>query len=133
MADPLSILALGVGITDVSVRLIRYLRDVKKAAQTVEDDVDRLISEVEALQVLHGTVEDELKRHLLSKSLTAKENILWFNTGKTLKEGQILTNKLFESVQEIYQEDPSTTGKRDEILEQHRKRSREPRPADFRN
>ena len=64
MADPFSILASGVGIADVAVRVIGYLKDVKAAAETVEDDIDSLISEVEALRVVHG-IPFEAKAELL--------------------------------------------------------------------
>ena len=125
MADPFSILASGVGIADVAVRVIGYLKDVKAAAETVEDDIDSLISEVEALRVVHANVELEFKRHAQNKSLSANENILWFHTGKTLKEGQKLTAKLEQCVREIYGSDPKVSGKRDGLIKQNRKRARQ--------
>ena len=132
MGEPFSILASGVGIADVAFRVVGYLKDVKKATETVEDDIDGLISEVEALQNVHSTVEAEFELHVRDKSLSPKENILWFHTGRNLKAGQRLTKKLDECVREIYGDDPNVEGKRDGLIKQHRKRSRDPRLSTLR-
>lgn len=133
MAEPISLIASGVGIADVAVRLIAYLKDVKAAAETVEDDIDRLISEIGSLAVLHGQVEAEFHKQRQNNQSSPQEDVLWFHTSKTLKEGQILTQKLEECVREIYGDDPKVQGKRDGLVKQHRKRSRDTRLVDFRS
>jgi hypothetical protein len=133
MADPVSFLAAGVGIADVALRIITYLIDVKKAADTVEDDIGDLIREVESLMVLHGQLEKELLKNVRNDALGEKEKMLWFNTGQTLKNGQKLTQKLEVAVRHIYGDSRTVTGKRDGLIKQHRKRGKDGIISGFRN
>lgn len=133
MAEPISLVASGFGLADVATRLIVYLKDVKAAAETVQDDIDSLISEIETLKTVHENVEQELKRHAPSGLTGQDKDSLWFHTGKTLKGGQILIEKLERCVKEIYGEDPKVSGKRDGLSKQHRKRTRHSRLADLRD
>ena len=133
MADVFSVIASGVGIADVALRLIKYLRDVKKAAENIEDDIDLLITEVEALEAVHGELQRLLEKNVEDKNISPKETTLWFQTAKTLKAGQILSQKLEVCVREIYDDDPKVKGKRDALVKQHRKRSRDATLSDFRD
>lgn len=133
MADPISIFAAGVGIADVSIRLIKYLKDVKAAAESIEEDIGGLINEVEALMTVHGQLEHEYVRHTNDEGSSQEEKILWFNTGKTLKNGQTLVEKLDQSIRQIYGNDPRVAGKRDGLIKQHRKRNQEGVVFGFRN
>lgn len=124
MADPFSLLAAGVGIADVALRVISYLKDVKAAAETIEDDIEGLIDEVEALMAIHDQLEQNYLKNVTHGVLEEKQKILWIQTGQTLKNGQKLIRKLDVSVREIYGENRMVTGKRDGLLKQHRKRSK---------
>jgi hypothetical protein len=125
MAEPVSLIAAGVGIADVAVRIIAYLKDVKAAVETIEDDIEGLINEVHSLKVIHGQLEQEFLKNVKKDALAQEENILWFNTGHTLKQIQKLTLKLEVSVRHIYGENPRVDGKRDGLLKQHRKRTKD--------
>lgn len=125
MADPVSFLVAGVSITEVSFRVINYLKAVKMAAETIDDDIEGLINEVEGLMVVHGQLEQEFLRNVNNDALGEEEKMLWFNTGQTLKNGQKLTQKLEVSVRHIYGEKRMVSGKRDALIKQHRKRTKD--------
>lgn len=133
MGDPFSALASGVGIADVTLRLIVYLKDVKAAVQSIDDDIDQLINEVQALQSVHQQVEQEHDRHVNDATLSNQQKMLWFQTARTLKEGQTLTKKLEACVKEIYGDDPKVAGKRDGLVKQHRKRGMDGKLTALRN
>ena len=124
MADPVSFLAAGVGIADVALRVITYLKDVKAAADTIEDDIEGLIDEVKALMAVYKHLELEYLKNVDNDALEEKEKLLWIETGHTLRNGQKLVRKLDDSVREIYGENRAVTGKRDGLLKQHRKRAK---------
>lgn len=124
MADPVSFLAAGVGIADVALRVITYLKDVKAAADTIEGDIEGLIDEVKALMAVHKHLELEFLKNFNNHALEEKEKMLWIETEHTLKSGQKLVRKLDISVREIYGENRTVTGKRDGLLKQHRKRAK---------
>ena len=124
MADPVSFLAAGIGIADVALRVISYLKDVNAAADTIDDDIEGLINEVEALMAVYEHLEQDYRKNINNDSLDAEEKILWVKTGRTLENGQKLTQKLDISVREIYGKNRNVTGKRDGLLKQHRKRAK---------
>ncbi|KAF1944968.1 tetratricopeptide repeat domain-containing protein [Clathrospora elynae] len=126
MADPVSLIAAGVGIADVAFRLIIYLKDVKVATETIDDEISGLINEVEDLMVVHGQLEQDYLKYVNDEALGEEEKMLWFNTGKTLKNGQKLCQKLEGSVKKIYGDNRAVTGKRDGLIKQHRKRVKDP-------
>ena len=133
MADPVSFIAAGVGIADVSYRLIKYLKDVKAAAETIDDDIEGLINEVQGLMQVHGHLEQEFLKNINNDGLGREEKMLWFNTGQTLKNGQDLTRKLEVSIRHIYGENRSVTGIRDGLIKQHRKRAKDGIISGFRD
>jgi len=132
MADPVSFLAAGVGIADVAFRVIKYLKDVKSAAETIDDDIGGLINEVESLKSVHGHLEQEFFKNV-NDALGKEEKMLWFNTGQTLKNGQQLVQKLEDSVRQIYGENRTVTGKWDGLSKQHRKRTKDGIISGFRD
>ena len=116
--------AAGVGIADVAVRVIKYLKDVKAAMKTIEDEIGGLISEVEELMMIHQQIERDYLANYWQAAPGSEENTLWHSVGHTLHKGRQLTEKLEVTVTKIYGEDPSITGKRDAFIKQHRYRSK---------
>jgi hypothetical protein len=109
------------------------LKNVKNAAETTEEDIQRLINEVEALKAMHGELEQEFGRRAKDDSSSQEESVLWFNTAKTLENGQALVKRLDQSVGQIYGDDRSVAGKRDGLLKQHRKRNQQVVISGFRS
>ncbi|KAJ6202096.1 tetratricopeptide repeat domain-containing protein, partial [Bipolaris maydis] len=125
MADPISLVAAGVGIGDVAFRLIDYLKDIKAAAKTMDEDIEGLINEVEGLQKVHGHLEKEYLKSMTNVDMGDEERSLWTSTGQTLKNGQKLTKKLEESVQSIYGDHKLVTGRLDGWDKARKKRSKD--------
>ena len=88
MADVVSLVAAGVGIGEVAFRLIAYLKDIKAAAKTVDEDIEGLINEVEGLQKVHGHLEKEYLKSMTNVDMGDDERSLWASTGQALKNGQ---------------------------------------------
>ena len=63
MADPLSIVAGTVGIIDVCVRLVSYLRNVNAATGKIEQDLFDLIEEFVALEAVNRSIRDTWLNH----------------------------------------------------------------------
>ncbi|RMZ68170.1 tetratricopeptide repeat domain-containing [Pyrenophora seminiperda CCB06] len=125
MADPVSLVAAGVGIADVAFRVIVYLKDVKAAAKTIDEDIEGLINEVEGLQKVHGHLEKEYLKSVTNVAMGDDERSLWTSTGQTLKNGQKLTEKLEASVKSIYGKNKLVTGKMDGWEKSLRKRNKD--------
>jgi hypothetical protein len=65
MADPFSIIAGTIGVVDVAVRLIRFIDKTKKGADSVDGDLQDLVTEIENLkytsEVIHDAFEKDMK------------------------------------------------------------------------
>ncbi|KAL1798238.1 hypothetical protein ACET3X_002275 [Alternaria dauci] len=125
MADPVSLVAAGVGIADVAFRLVKYLKDVKAAAKTIDEDIEGLINEVEGLQKVHGHLEKEYLKSVTNAETGDDERSLWTSVGQTLKNGQKLTEKLEASVKSIYGDHRLMTGRLDSWDKSRRKKSKD--------
>jgi hypothetical protein len=125
MADPVSLVAAGVGIADVAFRLVKYLKDIKAAAKTIDEGIEGLINEVEGLQKVHGHLEKEYLKSVTNVEMGDDERSLWTSTGQTLKNGQKLTEKLEASVKSIYGDHRLATGRFDSLDKSRRKKSKD--------
>lgn len=125
--------AAGIGIADVCIRLIHYLKDVKAAAEAIDDDIGGLTDELGVLMAVHGQLEQEYNRSATKKEISQHQKILWLETAQTLKNSQKLVQKLEHSVRKIYGDNRSVSGKRDAYLKQHRKRGQDSVISGFRN
>jgi hypothetical protein len=133
MADPVSLIAAGVGISDVAFRVVHYLKDVKSAAKTINNDIALLIDEVEALRIVHGELEQELMRAINNRRLHQREKVLWFQTAKQLQAGQKLVTMLENCVKEVYNGSRTVQGRWDGLRKAHRKKSKDQRISAFRD
>ena len=59
--DPLSITAGAIGIADVCLRVVLFLKDIPGAVAAVQQEINVLIAEVESLRVVLGAVEGTFK------------------------------------------------------------------------
>lgn len=62
MADPISILASAVSIADVCIRLSRFLREAKRGIQSVDEDLDGLLSDITTLQDVINSIAVHFKQ-----------------------------------------------------------------------
>lgn len=133
MADPFSFVAGTVGIADVTFRIIKYLRDVKAAIETIDADINRLINEILSLKQVHRHLNKHYQKQTTSSSLSIEETILWEQTKQTLKNGQTLVTKLEISVRQVYGNIQTVTRRRDALTKQNRKRDIDSMISGFRN
>lgn len=128
MADPFSIIAGTAGITAICVRVVRYLRDIHTAKATIEDDIAALIHEIEALEAvnnsIHETFGDLLSAPSANPSLGNTAD-LWKHTGRSVRNCQIVVERLEKLVKEIYgKTGPTVTNMRDGFGKTRRKLSK---------
>ncbi|KAF2477702.1 uncharacterized protein BDR25DRAFT_275038 [Lindgomyces ingoldianus] len=129
MADPFSIVASTASIADICIRLVRYLKDVKKGAATIEDDITSLVQEVEALDAISTSIQQTFKEHPTSPTAYGqrdKSEDLWMHIKRTLQDCKALAKKLETIVQNIYgKSGPTVSGFRDAVAKSHRRRGKE--------
>jgi hypothetical protein len=123
MADPFSFVAGAIGIADVTIRVITYLRDVKAATETIDADIDGLINEILSLKQVHGHLDEEYQKQTGKRGLSAEETVLWEQTKRTLENGQTLVIKLEISVRKVHGDVRTVTRQRDAFTKQNRKRA----------
>ena len=89
MAEPFSIITATAGVIDVCWRFGSYLHRVQKGAAHIEDDIETLSRDIEALRVVNETVRDSYEKfssHLdsgieISKQLERLWRIVSSNLG----------------------------------------------------
>jgi hypothetical protein len=122
--DPVSFLAAEIGIADVAFRVLKYLKDVKKATNTTDADISAFIDEVSNLTTLYGELEKKFLDSVRRKVLADDEKMLWSRAGRTLETGQDLVRRLEDSVKDIYGDSRTIAGKWNGSRVQARKRSK---------
>ena len=127
MADPFSIAVGTVGLLDVGWRLVSYLRDVQAGAATVENDLQALQQELEALCLVNESIRDiftvELQQNPAISTVDPKR--LWRNTGRLLQDCRTVVDTLETLLREIIgAEGPKIFRKFDAFRKQLRKQKR---------
>ena len=131
MADPFSIVAGTATLAEICFRVVRYLRDIHTAAATIEDDIAALIHEVEALDAINNSIQETFSNLLPTPSAGTNQTLgntadLWKHTGRSLRNCQIVVEKLERLVKEIYGDTgPTVSNMRDGFGKSRRKISKE--------
>ena len=98
MAEPFSVITATAGVIDVCWRFGAYLRDVQAGAAQIEDDIETLSRDIDALRVVNETVRDsykELSSHLASRTDSSKHiERLWRNVSSNLGNCQVVLEEL---------------------------------------
>ena len=131
MADPFSALASTVGLLDVCFRVGNYLYDVKVGADKVDEEIEALSHQVEAIksvtQSIKRVFEDDLARatDTVSKDQDGIQS-LWEEIGKNVQSCQATLVKLFALIKLIVgNESPKILSKLDGLRKFLRKQSKE--------
>jgi hypothetical protein len=97
-----------IGLARDVIDLIQYLRKVKAAMDTVEDDIDGLIKELQSLNSLYGQLERKYEQqpHPGTDNTPTPQQGLWSELGETLKEGRATFDKFDKELREVYGNDP---------------------------
>lgn len=133
MAGTFQTVSAGFGLAGDIINLISYLKDVKEALETVEDDIDDLIKELEASDNLYRQLEKEYDQHFHQRTLSTRQQELWSLLRQTLQDGRASFEKLDKELKRVYGSDPKVQGWLDALKKQHRLRSRTPRLGAFRD
>lgn len=136
--DPFSITVGAVGLADVCFRLVKFLKDVPAAVASIQQEIDRLITEVESLKTVVTSVqeafEDDTPRPagLPHPKATNLEN-LWQDCRRSLDACHSIATQLEELVHEVYgKTGPKVTGKFDGLGKELRRRDKAPKVQQLR-
>ena len=98
MAEPFSVITATAGVIDICWRFGSYLRKVQAGAAQIEDDIETLSRDIDALRVVNETVRDsykELSSHLGSGIEGSKHvERLWRNVSSNLGNCQSVLEDL---------------------------------------
>lgn len=131
MADPFSIIASTIGIADVCVRLVNLLVSVKQGSKTIDDDLDKLIKEINSTSSTSETIHESFKRDIAAHSEppdSGEEAIasLWHATGTTLESCRTTLEDLNTLLTDVIGDGgPKTSSMLDNLRKYFRKQSRE--------
>ena len=134
--DPItgfSTAAAAIGLTQQAVALVKYVRQVKAAIDTIDEDVEALIKELETLEVLQGRLQDECDRQSQHSSVAGQQQRLWSYVEKTMRLIQEFLKKFAAELKGVYGADPKQQGFRDAFMKQHRLRSQAAKFQAWRN
>jgi hypothetical protein len=133
--DPFTIITGTVGLLDVCLRLVSYLKDVQESAGKVEEEIAALLSEIDALLSVHRSLKDfwdakykAVPGLLASKKDEIRVDGLWKEVATNLRECRTTVDKLEVLLKEIIGKDGNAkvSGKIDGIRKQLRKQSKDP-------
>lgn len=98
MAEPVSIISATASLIDVCWRFGSYLRDVQAGAAKIEDEIDRLSRDIEALRVVNEIVrasDNGLPDYLDSETENSKHvERLWLNVCSNLENCRLVVEEL---------------------------------------
>ncbi len=131
MADPFSIVVGTVSLLDVCLRVGKYIYDIKVGADEVNDEIEALSRQVEAIisviQSIKSIFEDDLAR--ATETISKKQDgiqSLWEEVGKNVQSCQATLVKLFALLKLIVgKESRKVLSKLDGLRKFLRKQSKE--------
>lgn len=104
MADPFSIIAGAAGLTDVCIRLTKFLKQAKDGFQKVDGDIEELSKELAALQTVSDLIKQSFKDDIAGDiNSNDNQNIanLWQVTRTTLADCQDIVERFHALITEI--------------------------------
>lgn len=111
MADPFSIIAGTAGLIDVCWRFGSYLHHVQAGAAKIEDEIQILSRDIEALRIINETIRasyKELPGYLSAKIESSKHvERLWRNVSSNLESCRLIVEELEALVKTIVGKEPS--------------------------
>ena len=113
-----------IGLFGQAVTLVNYVREVKAAIDTIDEDIEELIKDLEALKELQGQLKDECSRQSQRSSLAGPQQGLWSYVEKTMRLIQGSLQKFTTELEGVYGANPKRQGLRDAFKKQHRLRGK---------
>jgi hypothetical protein len=112
--DPFSILVGTAGITDICIRLIKYLRDVQAGAAAIDEDIDSLIQEIKVLTDVNKSI-----RTVFQKEMSASAPSPPHDCRKSVEKLQAVLESIYGEA------GPKSSGVVDQFVKASKKRSKE--------
>ncbi|KAI9687208.1 MAG: hypothetical protein M1820_010497, partial [Bogoriella megaspora] len=127
MADPFSIVASSLSIADLGIRLVKFLLQVKRGTDSIDEELHRLIGEIQSFTSTSKIIRENFEQDLREGADTPNKDErattdLWRATGNTLRDGQNLLNKLDTLIQDVVGGSGSST--LDKLRKYFRKQSK---------
>ena len=110
MADPFSIIAGTIGVVDVAVRLIRFIDKTKKGADSVDGDLQDLVTEIENLKYTSEVIHDAFERDM-KQGNTTKDNSTagtWLAASNALADCNVALSGMDNALVKMMGENGST-------------------------
>lgn len=105
--DPFSITVGVVGLADVTYRIVSFLKQIKSASTKIQDEIDTLTNEIEALTIANDSVQGmwnikcEATGFYISDETTSMVDSLWSNMGLILQQTKNTIVKLEGLLKEV--------------------------------
>lgn len=131
MSDPFSIVAGTVGLLDVCIRIGKYLYDAKIGADRVDEGIQALSHQIEAIQSVTKSIQGVFKDDLAHATDTVAQNpngiqSLWEEIGKNVTSCHATLAKLFTLIKLVVgKENPKVLSKLDGLRRYLRKQAKE--------
>ena len=121
-----------IGLVGDVVRLVIYIKDVKDALGTIDDDLEALASGLESIKQLYQQLDLEYTQQPHQGMLNEKQEKAWSSLRLTSENGRKNLTRLEKELRKIYGNNPKTLGWVDAFKKQHRLRSRSTKLGEFR-
>ncbi|KAK5635715.1 hypothetical protein RRF57_011427 [Xylaria bambusicola] len=137
MADIFSLVSATAGLLDITVRLVKYARELKRNGATIQKDLDSLIEEAGILEQVCNAVnhtyrrsvsrlqKEEQEENSYGQSIDATQD-LWQDLARMVSHCRLIVQRIYDILGDIGQPPPKSLPKRvDNLVRVHRKRSKE--------
>ncbi|KAI0200714.1 tetratricopeptide repeat domain-containing protein [Astrocystis sublimbata] len=140
MADIYSVVSATAGLLDITVRLVKYARELKRSSGTIEGELDSLIEEARMLEGVCNIVNASYDRSFSrsqrqhsekrsgGRSPDATQGLwqgLWQDIAQIISHCRLIVQRIYDILIDISQPPPQGLPKHaDKLVKAHRKRSK---------
>ncbi|KAI1361511.1 P-loop containing nucleoside triphosphate hydrolase protein [Xylaria arbuscula] len=137
MADIFSVVSATAGLLDITVRLVKYARELQKGSGTIQGELKSLIDEADILEGVCNAVsyaynqsvsrlQKEGPRQRKWDQSTETIQGLWQQLARIITHCHRIVQKIYDILKDISQPTPQSLSKHvDRLVKAHRKRSKE--------
>jgi hypothetical protein len=137
MAELFSLVSAAAGLLDVTVRLVKYARELKKGAATIQTELDSLIEQACMLERVCNTInytynttisrslekDQDYSRHDQASNVT---RTMWEDLARMISHCRVVVQKIYTILEDICRPPQQSLSKHvDTLVRVRRKRSKE--------
>lgn len=128
MAEPFSVGAAAASVVDLAIKVVRFINETRKGAETIDEDLRQLVAEVEKLRNVSELIrkafeEDTKASHSRAKKDSDTTNSIWLAASSALVDCKAILIQLNAVLDQVRGEGGSTTFER--VRRHFRKLSRD--------